>query len=96
MARRYHLITYDVADDKRRTLIFNALRDVGDHVQYSVFIAELNSSERLLIEDQLKLAMHQDQDQVLILDLGEGVRSLEGALTCIGKPYQPATRAIVV
>ena len=36
--RRRFLITYDISDDKRRNNVFKALRDCGDHVQYSVFI----------------------------------------------------------
>ncbi|MFC1765417.1 CRISPR-associated endonuclease Cas2, partial [Planctomycetota bacterium] len=52
--RRRYLITYDVADDKRRTYIFRALRDRGDHVQYSVFICELNEHEYALLRGELK------------------------------------------
>lgn len=33
MRRRHFLITYDVADDKRRTKLFNLLQGEGDHAQ---------------------------------------------------------------
>ena len=96
--RRRYLITYDIADDKRRMNVFKALRDRGDHVQYSVFICELNDREYALLRGELKGYIHHKEDQVLILDLGLADNTLEigQGLDCIGQGYNPPQRVIVV
>ena len=35
------VIAYDVADDRRRVRVFKALKDYGQHVQFSVFECDL-------------------------------------------------------
>ncbi len=35
--KTFHLITYDISDDRRRTRLHDALLDYGTPVQYSVF-----------------------------------------------------------
>jgi len=96
--RRRYLITYDISDDKRRMNVFKALRDRGDHVQYSVFICELNDREYALLRGELKEYVHHKEDQVLILDLGLADNTLEigQGLDCIGHGYNPPQRVIVV
>ena len=96
MSRRHYLVTYDIADDKRRTQVFRLLGDNGDHVQYSVFLCELNESERTVMEGLLREAIHHSEDQVLILDLGAGQTALESALHSLGRAYEPPCRVQVV
>lgn len=96
MARRRYLISYDVADDKRRNQIFQTLEDHGDHAQFSVFFCELNAAELAVLRGQLSEIAHQRRDQVLILDLGDAQHPLDERLECIGMPYQPRTRSVVV
>jgi len=96
MSRRHYLVTYDVADDRRRDLVFRLLEDNGDHVQYSVFYCELNESERVVMEASLKEVINHADDQVLILDLGQGTAPLESALRTLGKNYVPPCRVQVV
>lgn len=96
MPRRRYLICYDVADDKRRNRIFCTLRDHGNHAQYSVFFCELNRRELADLRGQLRGVVHTKEDQVLILDLGHADNPLETGLECLGKPYNPSSRVIVV
>lgn len=96
MDRRRYLITYDVSDDKRRTRIFKTLLDHGDHAQYSVFFCDLNARELADLRGRLSGAVHHRDDQLLILDLGNADNPLDAGLECLGKPYQPATRVLVV
>ena len=96
MARRHYLVTYDIADDKRRTEIFRLLEGNGDHVQFSVFYCELNERERIVMETGLNGLIHHDDDQVLILDLGHGAAPLEGALRSLGRSYVAPCRVQVV
>ncbi|MGE3165367.1 MAG: CRISPR-associated endonuclease Cas2 [Planctomycetota bacterium] len=96
MERRRYLVTYDISDDKRRTRVFQALRDNGDHAQYSVFICELTPSELSILRSRLTDAIHHREDQVLVLDLGLSDNSLEAKLEVMGRAYLPPTTVFVV
>ena len=96
--RRRYLVTYDIADDKRRNLVFKALRDRGDHVQYSVFLCELNDKEYAFLKGQLQECVHHRDDQVLFLDLGLADITLDigQGIDYIGSAYNPPQRVLVV
>ena len=93
--RRHYLITYDVADDKRRTRIFETLKDHGDHVQFSVFFCELNAVELASLRSLLQPIVHDQEDQIMLVDLGPNHAPLESGLECLGKPYEPTTRTMI-
>jgi CRISPR-associated protein Cas2 len=95
MARNAFLISYDVADDKRRDRIYNTLLDFGDHVQYSVFLCELNRMELIALQTMLQTTINNAEDQILILHLGPPP-SLETALKTLGKPYIAQTRVQII
>ena len=97
--RRRYLLTYDVADDKRRTALFAALKDVGEHLQFSVFLAELSRVELEQLRGLARRTVHHDEDQLLIVDLGpaDGGRSgLPDDIEAIGKSFDPRPRVLVV
>jgi CRISPR-associated protein Cas2 len=94
--RRRYLVSYDVADDRRRTKIFELLLGYGDHVQFSVFLADLTPSEVVELRTRLQGWMDEREDQVLIVDLGQETRALTEMLEVLGKPYVPSARSIVV
>lgn len=96
MSRRHYLVAYDVADDKRRNVIFNTLHGFGDHVQFSVFLCDLNPRELAELRRRLADAAHHAQDQVILVDLGEAASPLSDSIQCIGKCYVPTTRVTVV
>lgn len=96
MARRHYIVSYDISDDKRRTEVYELLLGYGDHVQYSVFLCELNAVELSGLRRRLRDAIHAREDQVLIIDLGPATSSLEASIVAIGRPYEPQVRTIVV
>ena len=96
MRRRHFLITYDVADDKRRTKLFNLLQGEGDHAQYSVFFCELTTTELANIRARITDIIHDHEDQVLLLDLGSAHQPLEQNLEVLGSSYDPLTRTLIV
>lgn len=96
MARRHYLVAYDISDDKRRSRVFDALMDVGDHVQYSIFLCDLNPVERVSLRACLAGLIDGAEDQIIILDLGDAEESLPGSLECIGRRYVPPVRVQVV
>ena len=96
MSQRHYLITYDVADDKRRTRVFNTLQDHGDHAQFSVFFCRLTLSERAAHESSLTEMIDSAKDQVLFVDLGKSEHELAVHVTAVGKCYDPPVRSMIV
>lgn len=94
--RRTYLCTYDVADDKRRTRLFNLLKDHGEHVQYSVFLCELTAMERTYLTTRGDEFLNHDQDQLLIICVGPSGLDWTTHLDCVGKSRTPETRSTIV
>ena len=96
MARRRYLVTYDVADDKRRTRIMNTLRDHGDRLQFSVFRCDLSLREVQLLKQTLHALLHHTEDQTLIVDLGPLDTGQGDGIESVGRAYQPEARARII
>ena len=41
--RSTYIVSYDIADEKRMKKVFKAMRDFGDHLQYSVFECHISA-----------------------------------------------------
>lgn len=95
-ARRFYLCTYDVADDKRRSRLFELMKDNGEHVQYSVFLCELNDREHANLSAQCRNILNEEQDQLLLLDVGSAMIDLSQNLTTIGKEWTPLVRSHII
>ena len=95
MARTRYLVTYDIATDDRRDSVFRALRDVGDPVQYSVFLCDLNDRELVAVTRKLRELIHEREDQVLMVDLGPCDGAAE-RITSLGRVHNPPSRLVVV
>lgn len=96
MERRHYVVTYDISDDRRRTDVFRALLGQGDHAQYSVFFCELNDRELANLRAKLRSFINAAEDQVLIVDLGRATRPLDIGIECLGRPYDPPVRTLIV
>jgi CRISPR-associated protein Cas2 len=96
MERRHYIVTYDISDDRRRNDVFRILLGQGDHAQYSVFFCELSDRELADLRARLRTCIHAVDDQILIVDLGPAVRSLETGLECLGRAYDPPVKTFIV
>ena len=97
MARRFFIVSYDISDDKRRDRVAKALVNYGDRMQYSVFCCQLNPRERVQMEQKLKDRLHQEADQVLIVDAGPvSGQNPQPDVDYLGKPWVAAPRVQVV
>jgi CRISPR-associated protein Cas2 len=85
--RKTYLVTYDVRDDGRLRKVHKCMRNWGDHLQYSVFECQLNATELVLCKRQLLELIHQNQDQVLFVDLGPSTARGERVIEALGQPY---------
>ena len=94
--RRRYVISYDMADDKRRTKVYQYLLGYGDHIQFSVFLADLTRRELITMRTRVRELMNEGEDQCLIVDLGRDTRPLQDTLEVIGKAYRPPVRTNIV
>lgn len=94
--RRHYLVTYDISDDRRRDRVFRALHGYGNHVQYSVFLCELDERDVVRMRAQVDSEIHHDEDQVLVLDLGRSIHPLDSIVETIGRALKADSRALVL
>ncbi len=94
--RNHFLVSYDIADDKRRTEVFETCKDYGNHVQYSVFLCELDRREITTLRELLRQIIHHGEDQVLLVELGPATHSVLDQMDVLGQPYSPPGRTFVV
>jgi CRISPR-associated protein Cas2 len=94
--RNTYLVTYDIRDDKRLRKVFKAMRDFGDHLQYSVFECQFTPIDLAKCRHALADIIHHGDDQVLFIDLGPTEGRGERVITALGQPYSPFSAPCVV
>jgi CRISPR-associated protein Cas2 len=95
--RSRYFVTYDIADDARRTAVFKALRGFGDHMQYSVFRCDLSDQQRAVMIATIDPLIDHSDDQILIVDLGPVDGRASTCVSSLGKTYtNPERRVIIV
>ncbi len=72
------------------------MRGFGDHLQYSVFRAELSSKEKIQLIAKLKRVINHEDDQVLFIPIGPAGGENEKDIEALGKSYEPVDRCAVV
>jgi CRISPR-associated protein Cas2 len=85
--RQSYIVTYDIRDDKRLRRVFRTMRDWGNHLQYSVFECQLTRAELLELKGELREIIHDDEDQVLFINLGPSDGRGERVIEAMGQPY---------
>ncbi len=96
---RHYLISYDISNELRLRRVHGIVRDFGQAVQYSVFLARLTSSQKAELVRRLAKVVHHEQDQVLFFDLGKvhGQHEIEvPAHEAIGRRLAAETSRVVV
>jgi len=94
--RSYVLVAYDISDDKRRTRVFKTLLDFGNHVQYSVFVCELDQRELVTLHERLRTVIHHTEDQIMFVHFGPATHAVEDHIEVLGLPFSPPGRQMVV
>lgn len=96
MARRTYICSYDVSNDKRRSRLFEVLKDHGEHVQFSLFICELSDKEYVRLVSLCRPFIHATEDQLLLLDLGSASPNWSERLEVLGKTWTPLMRCHII
>jgi len=94
--RNTFLVTYDIRDDKRLRKVFKAMRDFGDHLQYSVFECQFTPIDLAKCRNALAAIIHHGDDQVLFIDLGPTEGRGERVISALGQPYSPMSAPCIV
>ena len=97
MGRHVYIVSYDIADDRRRTRVYQYLRGWGDHLQWSVFRLVLSNPDVARVRAGLHGLVQHREDQVILFNLGPEEGRALGSVESIGVPYtHPERHAIVV
>jgi CRISPR-associated protein Cas2 len=64
-----YLICYDIRDEKRLARVYRTMKQVGAHIQYSVFHCRLTWPELLQLKGTLKALIKEDEDDVRVYPL---------------------------
>ena len=89
------IISYDIADPKRWRRVFRIMKGYGVWLQLSVFQCRLTRVRVIQLEAELREAMNQREDHVLIVDVGpaDGVMP---RVQSLGKSFQAVQREAVI
>lgn len=88
-----YVVTYDVADNRRRTKVHQVLTGFGSWVQYSVFECHLTKKELLLLRTKLSRHLDPKQDNLRVYTLCE---SCLGRVETIGSEKPIRTHVYLV
>jgi len=58
------VISYDIADDKRRTKIHKILKSYGQWMQFSVFECRLTTTQYAKLRNRLNRLIHEQEDSI--------------------------------
>ena len=94
--RTTYLVCYDIADDKRLRKVFKTCSNFGDHLQFSIFECDLNSSELIQFESALAGIINAREDQVLFVSLGPAETRSDRVIRALGLPYAKMDEACYV
>ena len=65
-----YVVCYDITDTKRRNKIFKALKNYGQHKQYSVFECDIsNTRYKEMYRELLSLMNDEEEGNIRIYDL---------------------------
>lgn len=92
---RIYIVIYDISNPKRWRLVFKIMNAFDEWLQLSVFQCRLSKRRRAELESQLRAAIKNERDHVLIIDIGLD-HSANLAVESIGKSFKTLEREAVV
>lgn len=64
-------MAYDIADEVRLRKVRDIVSGHGSTLQYSVFLCDLSKQELLDLKMSLREVVHQREDRIIFIDLGD-------------------------
>lgn len=65
------MVAYDIREPRRLRRVHSTMKEFGYALQYSVFICDLDAIEKVALREKIGKVMHQGQDSLAIIDLGD-------------------------
>jgi CRISPR-associated protein Cas2 len=90
-----YVVSYDIRCPKRWRRVFRTMNGYGEWLQLSVFQCRLDAMALLRLEATLAEEINQDEDHVLMVDLGPA-ENVQPRVRSLGKTFQPVTRESVI
>ena len=87
MSKTFFLVSYDIANDRRRTKIAKVMKGYGERVQYSVFECQLAQKHEAKMVKELEKVMDQEADSIRIYRL---CRECVPKVMALGQAKPPA------
>ena len=91
-----YIVTYDICDSGRLRTVYQYLRSWGNHLQYSVFMVQLNAADRARLRRDLSEMIHHGEDQVLLFNLGPAAGRGRESVEALGLAYTHPERSVLV
>lgn len=92
---RLYIVCYDIRDPRRWRKLYKTMHGFGEWMQLSVFQCRLNTMRKLRLEDAVSQIVKQDEDHVLIMDLGPA-ENVKVKVTSIGGSFVPVSNDAVI
>jgi len=80
-----YLVSYDIMDSERLHQVYKTMKGFGKHTQYSVFMCNLNPKEKVLLNEALISIMNQNEDRIMIVNLGPADGTSENRIEFFGQ-----------
>jgi CRISPR-associated protein Cas2 len=92
-----YVVSYDIMDQKRLCRVHRAMKGFGEPVHYSVFRRDLTPKGRVEMVAALTDLIKQDEDRIMIIDLGPKDGKVEERIEFLGvHPDQKEQKYIIV
>lgn len=90
-----YIVSYDIRDEKRLRKVSKVMKEFGVRLHYSVFRCDMARIDLTRLKCRLSEVINQDQDRVMIMDLGPVKGELGQRLVFLGVgpdevPFQEA------
>ena len=69
--RRRYLVAYDICEDGRLRRVHQTVKGFGRSLQYSVFVCDLSTTEKVQLRWELEELIDPYADRVMFVDLGD-------------------------
>ncbi|MCS6891171.1 MAG: CRISPR-associated endonuclease Cas2 [Rhodovarius sp.] len=89
------IVAYDVRDPRRWRRVFRAMKGRGEWLQLSVFQCRLTRRGAVELRAKLAELVKQDEDHVLLLDLGPADQ-VRPRVSTIGRAFEPVQRRTII
>jgi len=85
VALHCYVVTYDISCPKRWREVYRLMNGYGEWVQLSVFRCDLTPVRLAELKARVGEAIHHDEDQVLIVEVGPSASTVPDAFDVLGR-----------